>query len=210
LDYSLDALIEDLKAVLKTLNVRPAIVGASMGGVSGLVAIGEAESQIASALVLVDVVPKMNAAGAARIRAFMTAHPQGFSTLDEAADAVAAYLPHRPRPKDVSGLRKNLRVGADQRLHWHWDPNFANYGKFDPDEIRNRMEAAAKRVRVPTLVVRGERSELVSSEAAQAFHASMPHAEFADVAGAHHMVAGDENDAFSNAVIGFLDRHFSR
>ena len=36
----------------------------------------------------------------------------GFATLEDAADAIAAYNPNRPRPKDLSGLRKNLRERA--------------------------------------------------------------------------------------------------
>jgi non-heme chloroperoxidase len=206
-DYSIDALVQDLKAVLATLGQPAALVGASIGGVSSLIAVGESATRIVSALVLVDIAPKMDAAGAERIKSFMTARSEGFGSVEEAADAVAAYLPHRPRPADISGLRKNLRVGAGQRLYWHWDPAFPNFKRFNPEEIRLRMEKAAKAVRVPTLIVRGERSEMVSNEAAHALRSSIPHAEYAQVSKAHHMVAGDANDAFSNVVIDFLDRH---
>jgi hypothetical protein len=44
----------------------------------------------------------------------------GFATLEEAADFISAYLPHRPRPKDLSGLAKNLRLHPDGRYRWHW------------------------------------------------------------------------------------------
>ena len=68
------------------------------------------------------------------------------------------------------------------------------------------LEAAARTLTVPTLLVRGRQSDLFSEEGAQAFLAMVPHAEFADVGGAGHMVAGDRNDAFNDAVIGFLQR----
>ena len=63
---------------------------------------------------------------------------------------------------------------------------------------------AAKRLRIPALLVRGASSELVREEHAREFLALAPHAQFVDVAGARHMVAGDRNDAFSDAIIEFL------
>ena len=210
-DYTLDAFVGDLRAVLRTLPRPPTIVGASLGGVTALLAIGETASQLASSLVLVDIVPRIDLEGAARITGFMTANPQGFATVEEAAEAVAAYLPHRPRPKDISGLRKNLRVGPDQRLHWHWDPRFiSGHRRDDIHETRSRMEAAAHHVRIPTLLVRGEHSEIVTSGGAESLLEQIPGAEFVDVAGARHMLAGDENDAFSVAVLDFLERHVPR
>ena len=74
---------------------------------------------------LVDVTPRVDPAGVDRIRGFMATHIEdGFATLEEAADAIAAYLPHRPRPRSLDGLRKNLRHGTDGRYRWHYDPAF--------------------------------------------------------------------------------------
>jgi len=57
---------------------------------------------------------------------------------------------------------------------------------------------------VPTLLVRGRQSDLLSEEGARKFVELVPHATLADVGGAGHMVAGDRNDAFNDAVTGFL------
>jgi pimeloyl-ACP methyl ester carboxylesterase len=209
-DYSLDAFVNDLKAVLDEVGVPAALVGASLGGLVGLLAVGENDAPLASSLVLVDVVPQIDIEGASRIKGFMTGYPDGFASVEEAADAVAAYLPHRPRPKDVSGLRKNLRVGRAGRLYWHWDPNFMADQNIDPLAIRERMSAAALRVRIPTLLVRGEHSEIVSSEGVDEFKALIPHAEYVDVKGARHMVAGDENTVFNQSVVEFLERTVAR
>src|SRR5690606_34836338 len=147
-----------------------------------------------------DVAHRIEVQGRDRIGDFMTAAPDGFASLEEAADAIAAYNPHRPRPKDLSGLRKNLRQREDGSWGWHWDPAFV-HGRFgSADETRSslvradRLEAAAKALRLPTLLVRGRRSDLLSEEGAQDFLRIVPHARFADVAGAGHMVAGDRND----------------
>lgn len=204
--YQIDHYVADLQGIARTLPSAPAFIGASLGGLTSLIAVGEAPAEFARALVLVDIVPQVKPEGVERILSFMTAYPQGFASLEEAADAVAAYLPHRPRPRDYSGLQKNLRRGPDERLYWHWDPRLmADGARADVQRLQQRLEAAASKVRVPTLVLRGEHSEIVSADGVDALLALMPGARAADVGGARHMVAGDENNAFNAAVLGFLD-----
>ncbi|HEX4867473.1 MAG TPA: alpha/beta hydrolase [Acidimicrobiales bacterium] len=216
-DYSLDAVARDVRVLATSLPHPPVLVGASLGGLSSLVAVTDSEDQTrtARALVLVDVAHRMEAKGRDRIGAFMTGNIDGFASLEEAADTIAAYNPHRPRPTDLSGLAKNLRQREDGRWVWHWDPAFVN-GKFgSADETRasvidpERLGQAADALRLPTLLVRGRSSDLLSEEGAQDFLRRVPHAEFADVAGAGHMVAGDRNEVFNRAILGFLERHRS-
>lgn len=206
-DYSFDAFAADLRAVLATLDEPPALVGASLGGLTSLLVAGEDPPVALRALVLVDVVPRLEREGVMQIVRFMLAHADGFANLDEAAAAVAAYLPHRPRPESTAGLRKNLREGDDGRLRWHWDPQLLMGERVpDPEPAIPRFEAACGRVRVPTLLVRGARSEMVTEAGVQDFLRLIPDAEFVDVREAGHMVAGDDNDAFNAAVEGFLAR----
>ena len=213
-DYSLDAFVDDVRVVASGLDRPPVLIGASLGGLSSMVALGESDHQeaLASALVLVDVAHRLEPDGRDRIGAFMNGNVDGFASLEEAADAIAAYNPHRPRPKDLSGLAKNLRQREDGRWVWHWDPLFIR-GKFgSPDETRsslvepNRLGRAAAALTVPTLLVRGRSSDLLSEEGARDFLELVPHAEFADVAGAGHMVAGDRNEIFNRAVLEFAAR----
>ena len=213
-DYTLEAFAGDVKAAVATLGRRPALVGASLGGLAALAAVGSpSDPAPASAVVLVDVAPRIEQAGRERIAQFMMEHMEsGFGSLDEVADAIARYNPHRPRPKDLSGLRKNLRQGDDGRWYWHWDPKFISGGLGSPDETRttvidtDQLEAAARNVTLPVLVVRGLVSDLLSEEGARQLLELVPHGEMVSVAGAGHMVAGDRNDLFNDAVIGFLSR----
>lgn len=205
--YTVEMLADDLKAVIATLPRPPALVGASMGGITSLLAVGNSEQRIASALILVDVVPRVEPKGAEKIRAFMHARPDGFANLEEAADAVSAYNPHRPRPSDISGLMKNLRVREDGRLRWHWDPRFLRDDPPEPPVVAEKLLEAASRVREPTLVVRGLQSDIVSEAGIEEFRRHLPTLEVFDVAGAGHMVAGDRNDAFNQGVTDFLNRH---
>lgn len=201
-DYALSTHVSDIAAIVATLPRPPFLVGASMGGSISLTYAGEGRPL--AGLVMVDVAPTVNPAGTDRILDFMQGSPHGFASVDEAADAVAAYLPHRPRPKDTSGLLRNLRL-RDGRYHWHWDPRMFAAGRPRRDPEIGR--ASARRVRVPTLLVRGRMSDVLSQEGVDDFLQLVPHAEFADIAGADHMVAGDRNDAFNDAIFSFLERH---
>jgi pimeloyl-ACP methyl ester carboxylesterase len=187
----------------------PVVIGASLGGISALLAYGaQPESPIFSALVLVDITPRVDLNGVAKIQGFMREHArEGFASLQEAADVVAAYLPHRPRPRSNEGLKKNLRLHPDGRWRWHWDPQFlAGPSPVSSDRARveEALVAAARDLMIPTLLVRGGSSELVHEVHAKEFLALAPHAAYADVSGARHMVVGDRNDQFSNAILHFL------
>ena len=204
-DYGFDSYVADLFAVIRLLRTKPTLIGASLGGLVSLLAVGENGGNFARALVLVDVTPKLNRQGTERIVAFMQSHPNGFASLEEAADAVARFLPHRPRPGNASGLYRNLRMGPDGRYYWRWDPGFhRSYAAMAPEAILKRCESAARKVTIPTLLVRGSLSEVVDEEGIRHFLSVIPSAQFVDVRGASHMVAGDKNDAFNAAVIGFL------
>jgi pimeloyl-ACP methyl ester carboxylesterase len=204
-DYSVEAFVNDVRAWATCWRERPVLVGASLGGISALLAEGEAAEPLSAGLVLVDIAVRIEVQGAVRIIEFMKARPEGFASLEEAADAVAAYLPHRRRPHDLSGLARNLRRTADGRFRWHWDPAFLEPGRGPrPGQDTARLERAARALRVPTLLVRGRLSDLLSEDGARQFLALAPHARFADVSDAGHMVAGDRNDAFTDAVVSFL------
>ncbi len=211
-DYSFNTFSGDFVAVADQTNERfgsrPVGIGASLGGIAALLAEGESDRAVLSAVVLVDIAPRVKSTGLEKIQGFMSAHvEEGFGSLEEAADAIAEYLPHRERPKDLSGLSKNLRLREDGRYRWHWDPRFIRdrYKGETRAAAEERMEGAARRLRAPVLLVRGGKSELVDEEVAREFMAMVPHAQYADVGEARHMVAGDKNDAFTSAVAAFME-----
>ena len=204
--YALDDHIADLGTVMASLHSAPVLVGASLGGVVSLVGQGEQRLPRAHALVLVDVVPRMEADGIQEIINFMSANPSGFASVDAAAEAVATYLPHRPRRSSTHGLLKNLRQRDDGRYYWHWDPAIHAHGGSPDhmDALAQRMEKAAEQIDLPTLVVRGAKSRVVSAEGVAQLAKLIPHASHVDVAAAGHMVAGDQNDEFNAVILQFL------
>lgn len=205
-NYSIDAYAQDLRSVVDLIGQPVALVGASLGGLLSLIAAGEEPRVPCSALILVDVAPRIEMDGRDRIIEFMCSRPEGFASLNEAADAIAQYLPHRPRPSDTSGLAKNLRLGQDGRYHWHWDPAFMAGRIGDESYDPERFERAALAINAPMMLVRGRMSEVVSESGANAFRRLVPDAEYIDVQEAAHMVAGDRNDAFTASILSFLSR----
>lgn len=208
--YGMDRFAGDVVSLVDFLGSPPVLVGASLGGNASLAAIG-GRPDLALGLVLVDVSPFLQPSGTSRIREFMVSHAEtGFGSLEEAADAVAAYVPHRPRPRSLDGLRKNLRL-RDGRYYWHWDPAFMGSPE-DQAVQRNQLidpaslGAAASSLRLPTLLVRGGELDVLSVEDSVRFLELVPHAEFATVVGAHHMVAGDDNAVFEEVLGDFLER----
>lgn len=208
-DYHFSTYAQDVIDVASSFGRPPIAVGASLGGISSLTAHDMTQHRLLRALVLVDITPHMEADGLMRIRDFMMEHAaHGFANLEEAADFVASYTPQRKRSNNTEGLRKNLRLCEDGRYRWHWDPDFLDkrsHQADDGDTIRvNFLEDAARRLAIPTLLVRGRVSDLVSPESAREFLSMVPHAEYVDIQDAGHMVAGDQNDIFSTAVLDFL------
>jgi len=202
-DYAHATVAADLVALARSFAEPPAVVGASLGGVASLLAVGEVGLAV-RALVLVDIVPRSERAGVRRVVTFLAGTSDGFASLEEAAAAVGAYKPERP--VDIDRLRQNLRQGEDGRWRWHWDPRLMEYQGRHSREIPARMAAASPAVTVPTLLVRGRKSDMVSDEGVAEFLALIPHAEFVDIADAAHMMTGDHNDAFARPVVEFLTR----
>ncbi|MGB0969615.1 MAG: alpha/beta fold hydrolase [Mycobacterium sp.] len=199
-NYTVEALSADTCEVLRQIGRPVVLVGASMGGLTGILAAQEAGPDAVQRLILVDVVPRYEKDGSARIRDFMFSHVHGFDSLEE-----ATYLPHRTKPRSADGLKKNLRQ-RHGRWYWHWDPAFLTKPDEDPFARVDLLEQAAMNLSIPILLIRGKLSDVVSEEAVEDFLQKVPNAEFAELTGAGHTAAGDDNDAFSEVVVQFVLR----
>lgn len=204
-NYTVDALCSDTLHVVDQIGRPVALIGASMGGMTGMLVAESAGPQKVAKLVLVDVVPRYEKDGSARIREFMSSGADGFESLDEAADAVAAYLPHRKRPRNPEGLKKNLRL-RDGKWFWHWDRAFLTAPLDDRFVREEKLEHAVMSLTIPILLIRGRLSDVVSTAGVEDFLQKVPAAEFVELSAAGHTAAGDDNDAFSEVVVQFVDR----
>ncbi len=201
LPYAGDQFADDL-ILIAGAQEAPILIGASMGGLFGLIA----ESRwpgLFRAMVLVDITPRWESAGLQRILGFMTAFPDGFDSLQHASDTIAAYLPHRKR-KTPEELNQMLRLGDDGRWRWHWDPRLIDELARDSEQHQDAIAEAASTIRCPVLLISGGRSDLVSARTVEEFSALVPHAQHVHLPDATHMVAGDDNDTFTATVLEYL------
>ena len=152
------------------------------------------------------MVPRFEKNGSARIRDFMVSHVHGFESLEHAADAIAAYLPHRKRRAEP---RRAQEEPAPARR-----PLVLALGPGVPAPSRTTIRSSASRkleqaaidLTIPILLIRGKLSDVVSPEGVQDFLAKVPRAEFVELSDAGHTAAGDDNDAFSDVVVEFVTR----
>lgn len=204
--YVFEQFVEDFRRVCSSLPHAPMLIGASMGGLTALLAHSEKPTVDLKALVLVDIAPRWDDKGVEAMLAFMRQHPTGFSSLDQAREAVRTFLPHRRAYASAEGLKRNLRQAADGRWYWHWDPAMLALAEKSKN-LQSRLKSAARKLKKPTLLISGGRSELISDEHVQEFLKLAPHAEHVSVADSGHMVAGDFNDRFLHAAVPFLKKH---
>ncbi|MEJ5254095.1 MAG: alpha/beta hydrolase [Acidimicrobiales bacterium] len=205
---------EDIAATLPPLldsfgMHRVALVGASLGGLASI-RFADAHPDRVVAIALIDVGHRLEPEGVRRIIDFMAAH-ESFGSLEEAAEAIAAYLPQRRNVRPES-LTRNLRQRADGR--WEWKHGFGRRFRSLPrdahpadnlDTFLAGVEEAAARLRCPVLVLRGDASDVLSQEGAQAVAALIPNARLETVERAGHLAAGDNPHSTVNLVSSFLD-----
>jgi len=207
--YHFEYLRKDIVAITKTLDKKPIFIGASMGGITSLAAM-HYHPTLAKGLILVDVSPRIEKKGTDRIFAFMSAKPDGYASLEEVQAAVRAYLPQRKNIGSLKGLKKNLRQLPNGRYSWHWDPNILKVWQSKTSDVANKetedfLMNALMNLTIPAMLVRGGISDVVSKEIVDELKVAAPHLTYIDVADAGHMVAGDSNHVFTNALLTFLD-----
>jgi len=204
-DYMLDAFGRDVAALIDGFGRPVVLVGASRGGQAALVG-GSRRPGLVAMLMLADVAPLLRDTGVDTFRHFFRASMGGFATLDEAADALAAHL-DRPRMTEVSRLAKTMRIGADNRLYWQWDPRTVSAEFLNPPSETIALEEAAARIAAPVVLVRAEFSNIVSEESVALFRALTPQLEVVEAKGVGHMFTGDSNGAFATTLLDHLARH---
>ncbi|MCS5548038.1 MAG: alpha/beta hydrolase [SAR86 cluster bacterium] len=205
-DYSIRAYKDDLVSIINEIGKPARLVGASLGGMASLVLAGdEINSDLCTALIMVDIGIYPDPVGSDRIVSFMLSGEKGFDSLENVAKSISNYLPHRKKPKDLEGLKKNLRLKSDGRYYWHWDPRFIRRrpGSRDRRYFDLQLKAAEK-VTIPTLLIRGALSDVVTMEDVDYFLSVISHAKFVEIENAAHMIAGDRNDIFAEEAIKFL------
>jgi pimeloyl-ACP methyl ester carboxylesterase len=208
------ALATSVEEFLDHIGVDEAVfVGASLGGIASLTIAAQSPSRVAG-IAVVDIGHRLEDAGVRRIVEFMTKH-ESFESLEDAARAVAEYLPNRKGPTTPERLRRNLRQRSDGR--WEWKHalgrNLRAVGERAPDDFQSGdwralvagMDVELTRLECPVLVLRGAQSDVLSDTGAEETARLIPNARLATIGAAGHHAAGDNPESTVTLVAGFLD-----
>ena len=202
-DYSLDAHQRDLDAFADALGLRNIIlVGHSMGGRNSYV-FTHRRPEVVKALVIVDTGPRMLQQGISRIQRFREL-PDELDSYEEFADRIQEYT-GRTRQQVLGALKYSIRRREDGKWTWKYDkilrsPAFQP-ASWTPEQLWECLGS----IRIPTLVIRGDRSDLFTQETLDKMMETIPNSTSAVVSGAGHLVAGDNPAGFLQALRSFLD-----
>ncbi|CAH1664747.1 MULTISPECIES: alpha/beta hydrolase [unclassified Chelatococcus] len=205
-DYSLEAHVSDLISIVRSSPGRPILIGASLGGRVALAAAAKLGSEVINCLVLVDLTPRLNAVGLNRIRNFLSESVEGFADRAAAAAALSLYA-ERPLDKPMSNIGRSLIKHNNGRFYWRWDPQAALDANLDPVDLERNLRQAARRLEVPTLLVRGTESDLVTPDCVSDFLRDCPSAEVVNIEGQGHLMKSSNWEFFCNAALEFVHRH---
>jgi pimeloyl-ACP methyl ester carboxylesterase len=190
---------------------RASFVGASLGGITSLT-LAALQPERVAAIALIDIGHRLEDAGVARIVEFMQRY-DSFVSLDEAASAIAEYLPGR-KTQSPARLTRNLRQRPDGR--WEWKHalgrRLRDASTESPDDspgdwrgLTEGMDVELTQLTCPVLVLRGQRSDVLSDEGAQEVAALIPNARVATINAAGHLAAGDNPESTVSLVRAFLE-----
>jgi esterase len=192
--------VGDASALLDRLGWRTAsLVGMSLGGLNSI-AFAAAHPGRVRALVVVDVVPSVAPEGREAIAKQLSV--QEFASFDDAVEMAHRFNPRRTIENIRERLGHAMRALPDGRWRYKFDPDMAA-GAQDLE----RLWADVRRIRCPTLLVRGAESPILTEEGTARFLSLAPGSRVAVVAGAGHSVMGDNPAGFLAAVAPFLARH---
>jgi len=206
--YAADDFAKDLRAILAQLRSRATVVAVGSAGMAATLALEESTAPLASALVLIGVTTRADAATLVRVEAAWRARPYSFSSQEEAMAALASIHPFEPAPRAKPGLLAAFAAAQDGRLAWRGDSR-ALCG-FDFANAASRVEAEAANLRIPVFLMRGTLNESVSAEAMAHLASLFPDAETVEIGGAGHHLPVDREDEFNAALLDFLERRVPR
>lgn len=206
-DYRVPAMARDAVALLRWAGAaNPIVVGHSMGGLVTLI-LAATEPELARALVIVDVGPRVSEKGAQAIDNFITRNAD-FDSIEAFVDRVAEYDPFRSRAHMERTARYNLIQRVDGKYISKSDRilHDAAFREIRYERTPQIGLEAVRRIPAPTLVVRGERSNILTAEAAEEFAAALPEGHLATVPDCGHNVHTQNTQGFLKAAGPFLER----
>ncbi|MFN8627419.1 MAG: alpha/beta fold hydrolase [Candidatus Binatia bacterium] len=202
-DYTRETQAGDIDAITDALGLPPfLLIGLSMGGINAITFTARYPHKV-TALVIVDVSPEIQERGVQSIRTFVQAADE-LESVEAFVERAHRFNPRRSLENIRSRLAHNLKQLPNGKWTWKYDKALRSLeGGFRGNPLVNLWDDVRK-IRCPTLIIKGGESDILSSESAEKLRATIPNSRLAVVAGAGHSVMGDNPAGFVEAVRGFL------
>ena len=198
--YRPDAELADTLAVLDRLGIhRVAILGTSRGGIVAMVMAAKALDRMAG-VAFNDIGPRIDKRGLLRIRSYLGTDP-AFADWRQAAAALKATNPGFPALTDAEWMAFARRVFRDENgmPRADYDPgltqNFPTIAEIEAAEAPELWGLLDLMAEIPSLVLRGENSDLLSAETVHEMQRHHKGMSAVTVAGRGHVPFLDEPES---------------
>jgi pimeloyl-ACP methyl ester carboxylesterase len=207
-NYYTDTYVADLENIVDQLGLtRFALIGHSMGGTTSYV-YADRHPERLLALIVEDIAPgsSVSGAGAQRIVAEMQTLPSTFSGWSEARQYWRALRPTLNPAAIEQRTAESMRELPDGRIGWRYDAEGIRRTRMSPDPTRIvDLWPIVGRLRPPTLVIRGERSDFCQASTVAMMCSRNPGIRAVTIPGAGHYVHDDAPAEFLARVSEFLE-----
>lgn len=195
-DYRVSALVYDLNLFLDSLGLEAVILVGTGLGADVALGLVSARPGMVRGLVLNDSGPEAGSTGLKRVLEAIREAPADFASV---AEAMAWWREHYPSLAEYDDLvvtefiHSTLREAPGGRLIWKFDPALR-----EVDNLRDLRDidlgVAVGRILCPTLIVRGEYSDVLSRDAARRIRGRVRGAVLVEAKGVAHAPALVERD----------------
>ena len=205
-DYTPETQEKDIAAIVKELNLQDMILfGLSMGGRNAFTYAAKNPNNIRG-LVVVDSAPEIISKGTKNIKNFIEQEDE-LDSIDAFVDRVIKYNPRRDPVQIRGSIVNNLKELPNGMWTWKYDKILRSknrFGSHSNPETSKRLWGHLEQLKCPTLVVRGEQSDMVATDIANDMCARIPKSQLSVIQNAGHLVTGDNPSGFEKAVTIFL------
>ena len=206
-DYSIEAQQKDMDGFVQASSLDGfVLIGHSMGGRNSYIWASRHPGRL-KGLVIVDTGPDTQRRGQDRIKRFREL-PDELDSFNEFAQRVQEYT-GRTREQVVGALKYSIRQRPDGKWSWKYDKAMRDPNRREAGWTPEQLWECINKIDCPTLVVRGDRSDLFHEDTMRQMQEAIADCQTATISGAGHLVQGDNPVDFVTAVQGLLSRVFS-
>lgn len=207
-----ELMLQDTRAFIDALGCEPLVLcGMSMGGMNAIRYAARNREKL-TALVIVDVGPIVLQEGVLELEQFRR-DTETLRHFEDFLDRAVRFNPQR----DPAHLRYSLMHSLKQVPDgWTWKQDHrprpqptersAEEQKAERERRAQALWQDVEAIHTPTLLMRGEKSKILSEQAAQQMVERMPDCKLVVIPGAGHSVQGDNPPAFTTELDRFVSR----